>query len=376
MQLLEALLNLTKEELDAIRQLYGFKNISNLLKAEKAEQLAALLPPRYAFMLERLDQEAYDALVTILTHDIEERSVDLDQDSMAVLVQHALVFSDKVEEDLCLFFPDELAEAFRLAQSDALRERIRRNTEWVALTHGMLHYYGAMDAVQVHRQLEALTGQPVPYPEMLQVLGFARAYYERMEQTDTGFCDIRVQEPAVVLKEQRLRSEVPFRPLSREQLLAASVPDFLMPSPEMDKFRSFVRSHYKVDREDVESLLLDLQDAMQGSESFDVLMPILDQWLDPPSATRISALFQHLRAFYHATPQWILKGHSPADLRKEGPKLAQPLPDVQPEIASGTVHSASNKIGRNELCPCGSGKKYKKCCMGKAESGEGPSVGS
>ena len=22
----------------------------------------------------------------------------------------------------------------------------------------------------------------------------------------------------------------------------------------------------------------------------------------------------------------------------------------------------ANKIGRNELCPCGSGKKYKKCC--------------
>ena len=23
----------------------------------------------------------------------------------------------------------------------------------------------------------------------------------------------------------------------------------------------------------------------------------------------------------------------------------------------------SDKIGRNELCPCGSGKKYKKCCL-------------
>jgi uncharacterized protein YecA (UPF0149 family) len=22
----------------------------------------------------------------------------------------------------------------------------------------------------------------------------------------------------------------------------------------------------------------------------------------------------------------------------------------------------SRKVGRNELCPCGSGKKYKKCC--------------
>jgi uncharacterized protein YecA (UPF0149 family) len=24
----------------------------------------------------------------------------------------------------------------------------------------------------------------------------------------------------------------------------------------------------------------------------------------------------------------------------------------------------SNKIGRNEPCPCGSGKKYKRCCNG------------
>jgi len=28
------------------------------------------------------------------------------------------------------------------------------------------------------------------------------------------------------------------------------------------------------------------------------------------------------------------------------------------------------KIGRNDLCPCGSGKKYKKCCMKKIKSDE------
>jgi uncharacterized protein YecA (UPF0149 family) len=27
----------------------------------------------------------------------------------------------------------------------------------------------------------------------------------------------------------------------------------------------------------------------------------------------------------------------------------------------------SPKIGRNEPCPCGSGKKYKKCCLGEDE---------
>ena len=26
-----------------------------------------------------------------------------------------------------------------------------------------------------------------------------------------------------------------------------------------------------------------------------------------------------------------------------------------------------NKFGRNNICPCGSGKKYKKCCLLKRE---------
>jgi len=30
---------------------------------------------------------------------------------------------------------------------------------------------------------------------------------------------------------------------------------------------------------------------------------------------------------------------------------------------------AEAKVGRNDPCPCGSGKKYKKCCAGAAASG-------
>jgi hypothetical protein len=28
----------------------------------------------------------------------------------------------------------------------------------------------------------------------------------------------------------------------------------------------------------------------------------------------------------------------------------------------------SNKVARNDICPCGSGKKYKKCCGFKAQT--------
>ena len=30
-----------------------------------------------------------------------------------------------------------------------------------------------------------------------------------------------------------------------------------------------------------------------------------------------------------------------------------------------TIKRSTAKIGRNEECPCGSGKKYKKCCLDK-----------
>jgi uncharacterized protein len=38
-------------------------------------------------------------------------------------------------------------------------------------------------------------------------------------------------------------------------------------------------------------------------------------------------------------------------------------------LAGGTSARPTRKVGRNDPCPCGSGKKYKKCCMGKAHAG-------
>ncbi len=35
-------------------------------------------------------------------------------------------------------------------------------------------------------------------------------------------------------------------------------------------------------------------------------------------------------------------------------------------VAGGRVVMKTVKTGRNDPCPCGSGKKYKQCCEGKA----------
>jgi len=40
----------------------------------------------------------------------------------------------------------------------------------------------------------------------------------------------------------------------------------------------------------------------------------------------------------------------------------QQMPTTLPTSPQGTVVNKGKTIGRNDACPCGSGKKYKNCC--------------
>lgn len=45
------------------------------------------------------------------------------------------------------------------------------------------------------------------------------------------------------------------------------------------------------------------------------------------------------------------------------PNEPEDLADLKQKLSPPTVQYEDEKIGRNETCPCGSGKKYKKCCL-------------
>lgn len=60
--------------------------------------------------------------------------------------------------------------------------------------------------------------------------------------------------------------------------------------------------------------------------------------------------------FAGSQKNFVHSAYSPLSRRESGEK--------QEAAKKQLVKSASGKIGRNEPCPCGSGKKYKKCCGG------------
>ena len=46
--------------------------------------------------------------------------------------------------------------------------------------------------------------------------------------------------------------------------------------------------------------------------------------------------------------------------------IARNVRESDPEVAvSATVTRTGERVGRNDACPCGSGRKYKQCCLRK-----------
>ncbi|VAX38072.1 Protein translocase subunit SecA [hydrothermal vent metagenome] len=75
----------------------------------------------------------------------------------------------------------------------------------------------------------------------------------------------------------------------------------------------------------------------------------------------------HLKGVFSSLPQNLIhdemSGMASAAAQKPAPPSSTEF--VSPERSKAApVHNANPKVGRNDPCPCGSGKKHKKCCGG------------
>jgi hypothetical protein len=87
----------------------------------------------------------------------------------------------------------------------------------------------------------------------------------------------------------------------------------------------------------------------------------------PTSPTRIEDCLSELK-------NWACFNPPPKRKSRLLERMNRPgiLPEISPETvvvpSASTVRASENRVGRNHPCPCGSGKKYKKCCMRKNET--------
>ncbi|MBC3803951.1 hypothetical protein GH808_05810 [Acetobacterium fimetarium] len=95
-------------------------------------------------MLDRIDQNRYHLLETIIEHSGTLPDIGMKAANLEPLRDFGLVFPVIHHKQKILCMPAELRAVFSQCDGPELKRLMKRNTQWICLTHGMLHYYGVM----------------------------------------------------------------------------------------------------------------------------------------------------------------------------------------------------------------------------------------
>ncbi len=364
--LLETMNRLSKDEMDKIRKNYDFKKLSALKKPELAAELARLIPLKFKNAIYALDQGRYDFIKTIVRNSGVIPDMGISVSNAEALMKYSMVFPGIYEGEKVLFIPKELINIFSQIYGSELESIVRRNTEWIRLTHGMLYYYGVMEAWLIKEKIEELTRGKIQFPEFVTVMSFACDFYRQVCSTPYGYKDDRVFDAKKIIEEHGMRPEVDYYPFTKKQLITAGDPDYVDRTPQMNSFISFLSEHYRLTDQEVNEIASQIINMINSDSKPTLIIQYLQSWLEFPSFEFAQVLTAKIMELYNNTHQWVLKGHTPNELFQKEKRFLKPLP-AEPFKADQSKTkvidlATRTKVGRNDPCPCGSGKKYKKCC--------------
>ncbi|WP_102345828.1 SEC-C metal-binding domain-containing protein [Bacillus sp. Marseille-P3661] len=355
----EGLSKFTKYELDEIRKSLNIKNASSLKKAE----LIALLQERIPMYLEQIyllwDQERFTLLTNIADNGGIFAASNVEPEQIEYFRATGLIYTGTYEGKQILAVPVELIEPIIAMENNGIeRATVKRNTEWIKLTCGLLYYYGTLSGSQLVNMLEKYTKEKIDFIECVNVIQDANTYRKEIYIDEDGFSNRRVFDPKRVKQEHKVRGNVPFYPFTKQQLLTAGEPGFVERNQSYTQLVNFLTNHFEINIMEADSIVEECVYATRIGESPNHVFQFLSNRFEFESMETVQALMDKAIHLMNNTREWFLKGHTSTELSAQGREHLLPLPS---KLNSNETQKVV-KVGRNEPCPCGSGKKYKKCC--------------
>ncbi|GAQ19598.1 preprotein translocase subunit SecA [Oceanobacillus picturae] len=358
----EGLSRYTKDELNNIRKYLKLKGISNLRKEELISFYQEKIPELLEAICMRFDNERFGLLVKIARKGGSIPAPDLEIEQIPYLRATGLVYTGIYQGEKILSLPEELVTpVLMLSDNLKIRSIVRRNTDWIKLTRGLLYYYGTLSITQLEEMLETYTKEQLDLKDYFEVIYDANRYQEEMYVDGEGFSNWRVFDPKRVKREHQIRNDISFYPFTKEQLLRAGEPDYIDRNKSYMQLVQYLTRNYEMDKEEADEIVEECVYATRIGHGPNEVLTYLSELIEFESMDSVQELTDHVVYLMNNTKEWFLKGYSSTELREKSEAELKPLLNtkrIQPKVTVTT----DKKVGRNEPCPCGSGKKFKKCC--------------
>ena len=199
-------------------------------------------------------------------------------------------------------------------------------------------------------------------------------YEDLSEQYVYGYRDHFVHEAITEHKEfkslRKKKADKPYYIPDKEELLKyADMAYYEKPKQYHDLLKYAQNNFFNGDYEKAEMLTQNIRweciDGIIIQRVFDIFNRFEINFKDEKQINEVLKLVMDLA---NNVRLWENNGHTPNEIHEkyEKPNL-RPLSNKPFNFNSANVidMKTRRKIGRNDPCPCGSGKKYKKCCLGK-----------
>ena len=351
----DVICRLTKDEMSHICKNYKLQGLSSLKKSELASELIKIIPHKFEGIIRILDQNTYDLIKSIVKNSGTILCKDIKFSIIENLMRYAITFPGLKNGERILVMPVELMEKFNILDTEERQKVIHRNTEWIQLTQGMLYYYGVMDSWRLIKNVQKYVKENININQFAEVISLACNLYENLDKIPSyGYKDARVFDSENIIEEHNKRPELDYYQFTKSQLLKAGNQNHKNTSPEMNSFIDFLLESYDLKDDDIDEISTQLTNLINQDSEPTFIIKYLETWLEIPSLEYKQVLTLKVIELSNNTRQWALKGYTPSELLQEE--------NSNTSKAKIIKMTKSNKIGRNEPCPCGSGKKYKKCC--------------
>lgn len=230
---------------------------------------------------------------------------------------------------------------------------------------GLLYYYGVVELTDLSQMITEHLPVKLTVKELMVILDEVlldedSIYY--FEKEGNYYYWLDVDDIERVIEEQAARPSISWRPVSEAEarhIIEGSSQHLW--DEQTKKFFDFLYDNSDDEKEEeaVVAMVEDLAVRIRNDASFEELISAVAEYIGVADEEVFQLLVETVMEFYNHQQQWILKGWSPQEAREKfsRPKIMKAADNVVP---------LRTKVGRNEPCPCGSGKKYKKCCLPKS----------
>ncbi|MDY0406446.1 SEC-C metal-binding domain-containing protein [Virgibacillus sp. 179-BFC.A HS] len=332
----------------------------------KKDELIALLQEKIAGFLTSIcsvwDNERFKLLTDIASKGGKMIAPDLEPEQIDYFRTTGLIYTGTLNGTQIVAVPSDLTEQIINLKNDAkIKKTIKRNTAWIKLTRGLLYYYGTLSSSQLVKMVENYTKEKINVVEYMTVIENSNSYNEEMRIDEEGFSNIRVFDSERVKKEHQLRKDLPYYPFTKQQLITAGEPDYVEKNKSYMQLVNFLTHHFEIDHAEADNLAEECVYATRIGDGTNDVLEFLSHNLEFNHMETVESLMIKVVELMNNTREWFLKGYTSSELLEQEKKHLQPLP-ADTFSQSNSNETKNVKVGRNDPCPCGSGKKYKKCC--------------